>query len=253
MVFESPIFHGYSWQANGLLFRRNPLLIKEVRLNETTFNSIRFVDGKYWRSTMIYARNLGILLMVVMVLSGCELSINSPVVVPDGESRVGLLTTVNGDVTIGKDCTIEGSSTTVNGSINVGDGSIVEDLNAVNGLIRVGKGVSVQGNIESVNGLVELGAESEVSGNVGTVNGAIELDTVNGDIELRNNSVVKGDVVIKDKADISKRQSPIEIKVTGGSIIEGDVVVKRNVDVRLILSDGGKVLGQVEGAEIITN
>jgi hypothetical protein len=92
------------------------------------------------------------------------------------------------------------------------------------------------------------------------VNGSIKLDhtvvqrdvrTVNGDIELRDNSVVKGDVVIEDKMDVSTRQRPIEIEVTGGSIIEGDVVVKRNVDVRLILRDGGKVLGQVDGAEVI--
>jgi DUF4097 and DUF4098 domain-containing protein YvlB len=120
--------------------------------------------------------------------------------------------------------------------------------------------VSVDGDAESVNGSVELGAGSEVSGKVGTVNGAIELDqaivrrdvrTVNGDIELRNNSVVKGNVVIEDSVNITDRQRPIEIEVAGGSIIEGDVVVKRDVEVRLILSDGGQVLGQVEGAEVI--
>jgi len=211
---------------------------------------------------MINARSLGILLVGVLMLGGCELSINSPVVVPDGESRAGYLATVNGNVSIGVDCTIEGSSTTVNGSIKVGDRSSVEDLSAVNGLIQVGKGVSVEGDVESVNGSVELGAGSEVSGQVGTINGTIELDhttvqrdvrTVNGNIELRNNSVVRGNVVIVDKKDVSKRQRPIEIKVTGGSIIEGDVVVKRNVDVRLILLDGGKVLGQVDGADVIDN
>jgi hypothetical protein len=80
-----------------------------------------------------------------------------------------------------------------------------------------------------------------------------DVQTVNGDIELRDNSVVKGNIVIEDKMDVSKRQRPIEIEVTGGSIIEGDVVVKRNVEVRLILRDGGKVLGQVDGAEVIDN
>ena len=80
-----------------------------------------------------------------------------------------------------------------------------------------------------------------------------DVRTVNGDIKLRDNSVIKGDVVIEDKMDVAKRQRPIEIEVTGGSIIEGDVVVKRNVDVRLILRDGGKVLGQVDGVEVIDN
>jgi len=148
----------------------------------------------------------------------------------------------------------------VNGSIKVGDRSRVEDLTVVNGSIRTGEGVSVDGNVESVNGTVELGAGSEVSGKVATVNGSIKLDhtvvqrdvqTVNGDIELRDKSVVKGDIVIKDKMNVSTRSRPIEIEVTGGSIIEGDIVIKRNVDVRLILRDGGKVLGQVGDAEVI--
>jgi hypothetical protein len=78
-----------------------------------------------------------------------------------------------------------------------------------------------------------------------------DVRTVNGYIELRDKSVVKGDIVIKDKMGVSTRTRPIEIVVTGGSVIEGDIVVKRNVDVRLILLDGGKVLGQVDGAEVI--
>ena len=211
---------------------------------------------------MIYAKSPGILLLALLVFGGCDLSINSPIVIADGESRSDPLASVNGDITVGKDCTIEGSSTTVNGSLKVGDRSNVRDLSSVNGSIRIGEDVSVEGDVESVNGLVDLGAGSEVSGKVVTVNGAIELDhavvqrdvrTVNGDIELRDKSIVKGNIVIEDKMDVPSHRQPIEIKVSGGSIIEGDVVVKRNTDVRVILHDGGKVLGQVDGAEVIEN
>ena len=126
--------------------------------------------------------------------------------------------------------------------------------------------MNVDGNVESINGTVELGAGTEVSGEVATVNGLLVLDqtvvqgdmrTVNGNIVLRDKSVVKGDILIKDKMGVivvetvSARTRPIEIEVTGGSIIEGDIVVKRDVDVRLILRDGGKVLGQVDGAVVI--
>lgn len=99
-----------------------------------------------------------------------------------------------------------------------------------------------------------------VSGKVASVNGEIELfqaviqrdvRTVNGDIALRDKSIVKGDVVIEDNMGDSKRDQPIKIEVTGGSSIEGDVLVKRDVDVHLILRDGGKVLGKVDGAELI--
>jgi len=233
-----------------------------TKLSDTAFTSVCFMDGKYGRSTMIYTRSLGVLLVGELMLGGCDLSINSSIEVADGESRSGALATVNGDILIGKDCKIEGSSTTVNGSVKIGDRSNVWDLNTVNGSIRIGEGVSVEGDVESVNGSVELGADSEVSGKVGTVNGAIKLDhtiiqrdvrTVNGNIKLRDNSVVKGDVVIEGEMKVSKRQRPIEIEVAGGSIIEGSVLVKRDVDVRLILREGGKVLGQVDGAEVVDN
>ena len=48
------------------------------------------------------------------------------------------MTSVNGDVSIGKDCTIEGTTRSVNGSVKVGDRSTVEDLNTVNGSLRTG-------------------------------------------------------------------------------------------------------------------
>ena len=72
---------------------------------------------------MNYTRNLWVLLMGVLVLGGCDTSFNSSIVVPDGESRSGPLTmtSINGDVSIGKDCTIEGTTRTVNGSVKVGD------------------------------------------------------------------------------------------------------------------------------------
>jgi len=163
-------------------------------------------------------------------------------------------------VSIGRGCTVEGPSKSVNGSVKVGDQSRVEDLTTVNGSIRIGEGVTVDGDVESVNGTVDLDSGSGVSGKVASVNGSINLRqsiiqrdvrTVNGDIQLRDHSVVKGDIVIEGKFAGSERSRPIEIEVAGGSIVEGDVVVKRNVDVRLILSEGGKVLGRVEGAEIV--
>ncbi|NIM61118.1 MAG: hypothetical protein GTO30_05510 [Acidobacteria bacterium] len=82
---------------------------------------------------------------------------------------------------------------------------------------------------------------------------ARDIRTVNGDIELLDASVVKGDVVIEDKFVRNGGTGRIDIEVAGGSVIEGDVVVKRDVKVRVILSDGGKVLGTVEGAEVIDN
>ena len=78
-----------------------------------------------------------------------------------------------------------------------------------------------------------------------------DVRTVHGGIELLDQTVVKGDVVIEGKVVGNERSRPIEIEVAGGSVIEGDVLVKRNVKVNVILRDGGKVLGRVDGAEVI--
>jgi len=95
---------------------------------------------------MNFTRIPGILLVGVLVLSGCDTSINSSIVVPDGESRSGPLTSVNGDVSIGKDCTIEGTSRSVNGSVKV------EELICDGVLVATAAGstaynLSVQGSI----------------------------------------------------------------------------------------------------------
>ncbi len=69
---------------------------------------------------------------------------------------------------------------------------------------------------------------------------------------MLDHSVVKGDVVIEGKLGGTERSQTIEIEVAGGSIVEGDVVVRRTrAKVLLILREGGKVLGQIDGAEII--
>jgi len=260
--FESPFLPAYSWQASGKLFRQTCGEFEGPEGLKPLLHPVSSMDYKSRRLIMNYARNLAIMLAGVLLLGGCDLSVNSSIDVPDGETRSGLMATVNGDVTIGRECTIEGSSTTVNGSVKVGDRSNVGDLSAVNGSVRTGKGVSIDGDAKSVNGSVELGVGTKVSGEVSTVNGTIELDrtivqgdvrTKNGNIKVQNNSVVKGDVVIESMADGSNRSKPIEIEVTGGSIIEGDVKVMRMVDVRLILSGGAKVLGQVDGVEVIEN
>ena len=201
---------------------------------------------------------------VILALAGltaCNASINSPIRVGDGETRSGGLSTVNGSITIGSDAAVEGSCRSVNGGISVGDRSRVEGLQAVNGSIRVGREVQVDGEVESVNGPVSLDVGTEVTGEVGTINGPIELTgatvgrdlrTVNGRIRLFDRSVVKGDIVIEDKMGSSRRQRPLEIEISGGSIVEGDLIVEdQDLEVRVRLSDGGKVLGRVENAQIV--
>ena len=112
-------------------------------------------------------RNPAVLLsLVVAALCACNTRVNAPIVVNDGETHSGGLSTVNGTITIGSGCTVEGGCRSLNGAIRVGDRSRVEGVSAVNGQIRVGEGAVIDGDIEAVNGSVSLGAATEVSGEV---------------------------------------------------------------------------------------
>ena len=96
---------------------------------------------------------------------------------------------------------------------------------------------------------------------MGTVNGNIDLDqtlverdltTYNGDIVMANESVVRGDIIVKRNKGRSNRRHPLRIKISDDSVVEGDIWVKdRDIDVEVVLSRGGRVEGRVKNAEVI--
>jgi hypothetical protein len=141
-----------------------------------------------------------------------------------------------------------GGGAGINQSIRVDDGEFRDgSLSTVNGGITIGDGATVEGRCESVNA---------------TVNGPIKLTgaevdanvtTINGDITLRVGSTVGGDIVIEEaRGNNSRRERPLEIELEGGSIVEGNVIVEDpDYPVRLYLRDGSRVMGKIEGAEVI--
>ena len=201
------------------------------------------------------------LVIFTIILSSCNVSVNRSIHIDDGETVRRSLNSVNGSINIGKDCVIKGGCRSVNGRIEIGSNSKVEDLNTVNNRISVGKDVNVKGDIYSVNGSVRCRPRVEVKGDVGTVNGSIDLEktkvfydisTYNGDITLTDNSLVEGDVFIKDNKGRSNRDRPLKVSVEGGSIVEGDIIVKDDdIEVIVSLTGGGKVLGKINGAEVV--
>jgi len=190
-------------------------------------------------------------------------SVNKSIRVDDGETADRELSSVNGSITVGSRAELQRSAETVNGGISVGDDSKTRDLVAVNGGIRVGDRVSVDGDLRSVNGAVEGGEKTVVTGRVETVNGGIDLRgttvegdlrTVNGHVVLDRGSRVLGDLVIEGRNNHgrSSHSKPLVIELRDGSVVEGDVDVRdedRKVVVRL--SGGAAVKGQVRGAEVV--
>lgn len=198
---------------------------------------------------------------LLLLTAGCNLAVNRSLRMADGEQRSEGLNTVNGSITIGRDCRLGGPARTVNGRIRVGEGSEVETLQAVNGRIELGARVSVEGDVEAVNGSVTIAAGSRVDGDVSSVNGHIVLEDVdvhhdvathNGDIDLEGGTVVGGDVVVKKSGGRSDRTRVLAITLSGRSVVRGDIVVEeRDIEVEVRIEEGSEVRGRVVGATVI--
>lgn len=213
------------------------------------------------RQRVLFCLSTLVLVLASAALAGG--SVNKSIRVGDGETADRALSSVNGSITVGSRAELSGSAETVNGGISVGDDSRTWDLTSVNGRVRIGARVTVDGDLSSVNGSVDSGEESVVTGRVETVNGGIELrgttvqgdlQTVNGHVVLDRGSRVEGDLVVEGRNNHgwTSHQKPLVIELRDGSVVEGDVEVRdedRKVTVRL--SGGSAVNGQVRGAELV--
>ena len=164
----------------------------------------------------------------------------------DAEDRVGNLSSVNGGITID-----QGASAyelkTVNGSIKIDDNVTITQATTVNGGIRVGQGVTVQESLRTVNGGIRTENGTVIEERVETVNGRIELhetrigadlQTSNGDIALRDGSVVEGDLIVRGKSSwferfFNRTQRPTEVFIDSSSSVLGDIHLYREVELRI--------------------
>ena len=212
----------------------------------------------------------GAVIFVLLLSSKASaFSINKSIRLDDGSESSGH-STVNGSITVGSDARVDGSLETVNGTIRVGSNSTVEGLETVNGSIRVDSGVSsrdissvngsirladrvtVDGDISVVNGKIGMQQGSSVKNSVSNVNGEIEiagaviggdLTTVNGDVSLSDNAVLRGDLVIETSrgwnSDNNSRQP--EIVIGPGCEVIGEIRLER--EVKLFISESASVGG----------
>lgn len=224
-------------------------------------------------------RFIALILIALLLITGCNVGVNRTIRISDGETTNGA-TTVNGSIYIGNNCTVNGKCTTVNGKIKVGYNSEVKTLTTVNQGISIGKdttvdgkittvngaikcaeGVRVDGNVSTVNGPITCGPDTKIDGTLGNVNGNIHIEnttiaedikTNTGDITIENKSTVEGDIIIRRSRSISKRLRKIDIEISGNSVVNGDIIVKDDdLEVKVYLSNGGKVNGEIKGAEVI--
>ncbi len=189
--------------------------------------------------------------------SGGASSVNGSISVGEDAVVTGNLKTVNGTIRVDSGATIEKAST-VNGGVRVSDKVRCESLSTVNGSVKVGEGATVDGGLSAVNGRIVINSGSGVADDVTNVNGQIELtgaevggniETVNGDITLKDQSVVKGNIVVEKNSGwgfgkTKSRRKP-RIVIGPGSRVEGKIDLEREVE--LFISETAEV-GSVVGA-----
>jgi predicted acyltransferase (DUF342 family) len=197
----------------------------------------------------------------IILISGCNYSVNKSVTVNDGEIVEGGKNVVNGHISIGSDAEVNGSCRSVNGFIRVGDRSKVEKLQVVNGDIDIGKDVTVRGSVETVNGTITCEPGVEIYGKVKTVNGSVkirgtdiqnDIHIYNGNIDVIEKSIIRGSIIVKKSKGGTRRRRRMTIEITDESVVEGDIIVEdKNIDAKVILSQKWNVKGAIKGAEVV--
>lgn len=197
------------------------------------------------------------------------LDLNESIRIGEGETR-GSESTVNGSIQVGRNAVVDGSLETVNGGIRVdanaragsirtvngevrlGDGVTAAEVESVNGGIELGNDVTIDGGIAVVNGEIELASGTRVARDVSNVNGEIEvtgsdiggnLSTVNGDVTLSGDTVVRGDLVVEEPNDgfWDDERDPPKIVIGPGVRVLGQIELEREVE--LYISESAQVGG----------
>jgi len=213
------------------------------------------------------------LLVLLLAVPALGATVNKSVKIAPGSEASGA-SSVNGSISVGEDAVVTGNLKTVNGTIRVDEGASIEkastvnggvrvsdrvkceSLSTVNGSVKVGESATVDGGLSAVNGRIMIRNGSGVADDVTNVNGEIELtgaevggniETVNGDISLKDQSVVKGNILVEKPNSWgwgkSKNRKP-RIVIGPGSVVEGKIDLEREVE--LFISETARV-GSVEG------
>ena len=208
-----------------------------------------------------------VLLFSLLILFGyaCNVEVNQSVRIDDGTKHRDDITTVNGSITIGKDCEVLGLCRSINGNIRVGEGSTVRDIQSVNGKISIAENVRVDGELGAINGGVTIKSGVVVTHDIDVINQHIRIEgseiggnisIQNGDVFLRDKTTLEGNILVDAEGlfeSEGSRRRTVLIEISGGSVVKGNIEVgDQRLEVKVRLRDGGKVLGEVINAEILT-
>ncbi len=165
---------------------------------------------------------VGLATLLLAVAARAE--VNKSVHIGDGETASGA-SSVNGAVTVGRGATVNGDVETVNGTIRIDDNAVIEDASTVNGGIKIGSQVRTQ-SLDTVNGTIRVSDNGQIDGSISAVNGAIDLGA--GTFVDRNVGNVNGAITLEGVevgGDVETVNGDIEL--SDGAAVHGDVIVEK--------------------------
>lgn len=194
-------------------------------------------------------------------VNSSQRTVNGSIIIGSDCKVRGSCATVNGRIKVGSNSEVRGLKT-VNMGITVGDNSYVDgSVATVNGSINCKAGVRVDGDTSTINGSIKCDTGVKVNGEASTINGKIDLKkatikedvkTHNGNITLTDGSIVYGDIIIRKSRSFFRRLRRLKIRIAEDSVVKGDIIVKDDdLEVKVYLSSGGKVIGRIRNAEVI--
>lgn len=219
-----------------------------------------------WR--LVGFHRLVLILLPAALIGGCQVGVNDDVDIGADETSRGAAV-INGRIRVDAGAKVTGDLSTVNGEISVGRGASVRAINTVNGAVRLGpsataaavngvngdmaleEGARVSGSVQWVNGDISLAPDAEVATDVETVSGTIrlrdariggDLTTVTADVVLNGKSVIAGRLRVEDARAVLERIP--KIVIGPGSRVEGVLDLRSNAHV--YVSNDAQI-GGVEG------
>jgi DUF4097 and DUF4098 domain-containing protein YvlB len=111
-------------------------------------------------------------------------------------------------------------------------------VDAVNGQIKIGEGFVAKEGVSAVNGQIVIQEQGQIGGGLATVNGNILLNSVvvekdivsvNGNVKLKDGSLVKGDIHFRKS---SNKNYPV-LYISADSNVQGDIILERPVELEL--------------------
>jgi acetyltransferase-like isoleucine patch superfamily enzyme len=162
----------------------------------------------------------------------------------------GSCDTVNGSIILGESCRVDDLETT-NGRIEIGRNcEIAGNVETTNGRLHLEEGTRVGGSLTTTNGNITLQG-CEVKN---------DLFLSNGEIRIEKKSLIRGRIEISPSRSFSsffgffkrskRHQKPIELFIRDNSVVYGDIIVKNDHrKVIVYIEQGSEVKGKIINAE----